>query len=247
MAMLSWVSHTGAEQALYPATGEVFLEGGTLEGFTGKWQDNPTQIIGVPGAWVDPRNRVIEPLTGALSLRVMSAHGWHQVRQMFSHNHQGTLVLGGWRLPCRLAEALPAPGTIPTAGAVVRVALIADGGVWVSPVTATGAVTVTNAGDVPVWPTIMWKGNGGKVTLPSGASFILPATPTARTIDLNRSSSGVVRAADGEIDAALSRTVDSISECVPVGHRGVFTVPTGATMTYNIGVLDVFAEVDSWI
>ncbi|MCI6205772.1 MAG: hypothetical protein SPK00_07685 [Corynebacterium glucuronolyticum] len=248
MVRLSWVDHTGVETSLYPLKGDVYLQGDTLEGFTGVWSDNPTQVIGEEGARVDPRNRVIEPMTGALTLAIRSRDAYRKVRRMFSESKPGWLVLDRWRLCCRLAEGLPAPGVIPQRGATVRVSLIGDAGVWVQRFSSTGNVTVTNHGDVPVWPRIMWKGAGGPVVMPSGASFILPAVSENRVVDLRRSAGGRVTIPDtGVVDRPLSKQTLVISEMVPPGLRARFTVPVGATLSYEVGVLDVFAEVDSWI
>lgn len=246
MARLSWIAPDGVEKVLYPPTGDVYLEGNTLEGFAGVWSDNPIQVVGEPGVHVDSCNRVVEPMTGAMSLRVRTVDGWQQLRRMFSESCNGWLVLDGWRLGCRLAEGLPGVGATPKRGTVLAVSLVADGGVWVWPVTGTGNVTVTNSGDVPVWPKIRWKGAGGRVLLPSGASFTLPTSGSPRVVDLKRSAAGKVLTETGVIDRELSAKIEVISEMVPPGSEGRFTVPDGATLTYEIGVLDVFKEVPSW-
>lgn len=247
MVRLSWVDHTGVETSLYPLKGDVYLQGGTLEGFTGVWSDNPTQVVGEEGLRVDPRNRVVEPVTGALTLAIRSRDAYRKVRRMFSESKPGWLVLDEWRLRCRLAEGLPAPGVIPQRGVTVRVSLIGDAGVWVRQASGTGNVTVTNDGDVPVWPKIVWKGGGGVVRLPSGASFTLPAVSATRVVDLRRSAGGRVTIPDtGVVDRPLSKQTLVISEMVPLGEQGTFTVPAGATLMWEIGVLDVFSEVTSW-
>lgn len=242
---LTWVSPGGEETVLWPATGDLYLEGRTLEGFTGVWQDNPTAVIGEPGGRVDRRNIVVEQMTGTFTLRVKTSVAWQRLRRMFSPLNAGTLIIDGWELPCRLAAGLPAPGVIPRRGASVAVSLVSDVGVWVKPMSGMGSVTVTNHGDVPVWPTIAWDGAGGPVILPSGATFALPAVPSPRVVDLTRSSSGVVRDDSGRVDREVTRKLLMIAECVPVGGTAKFTAPEGATLHWGIGVLDVFREV-SW-
>lgn len=48
-----------------------------------------------------------------------------------------------------------------------------------------GTVTVTNAGDVLIYPKIIYTGAGGEVTSPSGAKFVLPPVQTLTVVDLD--------------------------------------------------------------
>lgn len=113
----------------------------------------------------------------------------------------------------------------------------ARGGVWLARRHATtSSVTVTNPGDVMVWPKIRWKGAGGQVTAPSGATFTLPPTKDYRIINLDPSSSCEVTDTHGTLDADLWRKLWGVfGEGVPVGEARTYTLPKGAEMMWSVG------------
>ncbi|OFP64928.1 hypothetical protein HMPREF2978_08610 [Corynebacterium sp. HMSC074C01] len=98
-----------------------------------------------------------------------------------------------------------------------------DGVAKSSVMTGTGNVTVTNYGDVPVWPKIRYKGAGGVVTNPSGAKFTLPRAAEETTIDL---------------DPSVLRLEGAFPEHVPPGATGVWMLPAGAQLEWVLGVAD---------
>lgn len=106
----------------------------------------------------------------------------------------------------------------------LRVPVVCFDGVAKSSVMAgTGSVTVTNHGDVPVWPKIRYQGAGGAVTNPSGAKFTLPRATAETIIDL---------------DPRMLRLDGAFPESVPPGGAGVWVLPAGAQLEWTLGVAD---------
>lgn len=235
---LKYVSPTGHEyEFLNGSDGGPFVEMDTLTGFVGVFEDTPVQSVGVPGAVVDFRDRVVQQMTGAFTLVVFSRGQWGQARRDFSTREYGTLILDSGRrfeLPVRLAESLPTPGHVPAVGSRLEVSMIADTGVWLSRASGKGAVTVTNWGDVPVWPEIVWKGNNQSVVLPSGVGFPLPYVMGTHRLPLNRRASGK---AVGEESSSVVKT-DAVGEMVPVGATREYKVTSNARVEWSVGVLD---------
>ncbi|WP_408933065.1 hypothetical protein [Corynebacterium marquesiae] len=235
---LKYVSPTGHEyEFLDGSDGEPFVEIDTLSGFVGVFEDTPVQSVGVPGAVVDFRDRVVQQMPGTFTLVVFSREQWEQVRCDFSTREYGTLILdndGLFELPVRLAESLPTPGHVPAVGSRLEVSMVADTGVWLSRASADGIVNVTNWGDVPVWPEIVWKGNNQSVVLPSGVGFPLPYVMGTHRLPLDRRASGK---ATSESTGKAIKT-DAVGEMVPVGATREYSVTSGARVEWSVGVLD---------
>ncbi|OFT64092.1 MULTISPECIES: hypothetical protein [Corynebacterium] len=219
----------------------AFIDMGTLTGFVGEFEDAPVKTVGVAGVMVDFRDRVVNQMTGSFTLVVFSREEWVQARRDFSTRQYGTLILEGesrYVLRVRSSVSLPAPGSVPRSGTRIELSLVSDDGVWVSEVSEPDSVvTVTNWGDVPVWPRIVWDGAGGSVILPSGAELHLPAVDKQHTLHLERRESGRVYTRDG-VAKEVTRKVDAVGECVPVGESRTFTIPEGARLDWEIGVFD---------
>lgn len=98
-----------------------------------------------------------------------------------------------------------------------------DGVAKSSVMTGTGTVTVTNYGDVSVWPKIRHEGAGGVVTNPSGAKFTIPRAAEETIIDL---------------DPRVLRLEGAFPESVPPGATGVWVLPAGAQLEWTLGVAD---------
>ena len=235
---LKYVSPTGRKyEFLDGSDGEPFVEMDTLSGFVGVFEDTPVQSVGVPGAVVDFRDRVVQQMSGAFTLVVFSRGQWEQVRRDFSTREYGTLILdndGLFELPVRLAASLPTPGHVPAVGSRLEVSMIADTGVWLSRASADGIVNVTNWGDVPVWPEIVWKGKDQSVVLPSGVGFPLPYVMGTHRLPLDRRAGGK---AVGESTGKAIKT-DAVGEMVPVGATRQYTVTSNARVEWLVGVLD---------
>lgn len=221
--------------------GPAFIEGESLEGFVGEFEDTGVSVVGAPGEVVDFRDRRVLPLTGSFTLVVKDTDRWGEVRSAFSSRMWGQLVIEGEQrfvLPVRLSASLPSPASKPVVGSRVQVSLRADGGVWLCPLFSRDSdVIVTNWGDVPVWPRVVWDGKGGRVTLPSGVGFDLPAVKGEHVLHLDRVKAGEVFGPDG-FDAGLTRRVDAVSEMVPIGEERTFKVPAGARLLWDVGVFD---------
>lgn len=234
---LRYVAPGGAEYRLLAGSdGGPFIAAESLTGLVGVFEDTPVSVVGVPGGRVDFRDRVVKPMEGGFQLVVFTREQWAKARRDFSTRQLGLLVLIGERrfeLPVRLSAPLPAPSTVPSAGTALDVALIADGGVWLSTGKGTGAVTVTNWGDVPVWPTIVFSGVG-KVTLPSGTTIPLPSVTGEHVLDLSRGRAGTaVNVVSGSLVP-----VDAVAEMVPVGATRTFRTEGPVRLEWKIGVFD---------
>lgn len=235
---LRYVSPTGVEyEFLDGSDGEPFVEVDTLSGFVGVFEDTPVQSVGVPGAVVNFQDRVVQQMPGSFTLVVFSRGQWEQARRDFSAREYGTLILdndGLFELPVRLAESLPSPGHVPEVGSRIEVSMVADAGVWESVVSGSGTVEVTNWGEVPVWPTVVWSGAGGDVVLPSGVGFRLPQVSAEHRLSLDRRASG--KAVNSLTGAKVN--TDAVGEMVPVGQSRSYTVPSGVKLEWRVGVFD---------
>lgn len=97
-------------------------------------------------------------------------------------------------------------------------------------------VTVTNSGDVMVWPKILWKGAGGKITAPSGASFNLPEAKEWRMLNLDPATSCEVTDLRGILDPSLWKKLWGVfGEGVPVSESRMYQLPAGAELTWELG------------
>lgn len=151
---------------------------------------------------------------------------WLDFRRGWSASRPSWIRVGGWSLRVFLDGMIAGPQVFPGAvsSVTVDVPIFAPDGVFFSGMfTATGDVVVTNYGDVPVWPDLHWKGSGGTVTTPSGATFTLPATGTSRSINL---------------DPLELRLEGALGECVMPGKSGRWILPDGASLSWRTAVLD---------
>lgn len=114
----------------------------------------------------------------------------------------------------RTAETLTVP--------VVGVAGLARTGT----LAGEGTVDATNAGVVPVWPTIRYEGAGGRVVAPSGATYSLPASEGVAVVDT---------------DPLVLRAEGVLPECVPPGETGRWVLPAGARLEWVLRVADPWA------
>ena len=82
-----------------------------------------------------------------------------------------------------------------------------------------GTVTVTNTGDVLIYPKIVYSGAGGEVTSPSGAKFTLPPVPALTVVDL---------------DPQQLRIEGVFPEGVAVGQNQTWRLPEGAQLEWEL-------------
>lgn len=250
---LEWVDHTGEVWSISALGWVAGIRADGIEGLVGSPTDVAVTAPGEPGQVVESQQ--IPPLSGALRFAVRgdgarsAADVAAALRVGFSHRKVGEVrirggVLGPLSARVRRAGEVPPPSVDPGSEEVILgldVPVAADDGCWwTEPVTSTNIATVTNSGDVPVWVEIEWVGPGGRVVLPSGASFVLPAVSEARVLSLSRAESMIVTNADGVVDHALWRQLrgEVLPETVPVDQSRTFQLPEGASLTYRMGVLD---------
>lgn len=237
--------------------GVIVLEDG-VSGLVGEAKDSVVEPVGAPGQLFDSVE--VQAVEGELKC-ILVPHGetvgelFSRWRAAWSRRKCGTLQIrqrdlgaSTWSLQVRLAEGMDLPEVDPQgmAPCEVSVRVVGDGGVWLSDeARAAGTVTVANFGDVPVWPSVVWKGAGGKVTLPSGATFTLPAATDRRVMHLDPAESLVVTDMNGVVDRDLWLKVASTGWAEPVmpDKTATFTVPKGAELAWHVGVLDPFGGV----
>lgn len=90
----------------------------------------------------------------------------------------------------------------------------------------SNTVTVTNYGDVDIFPRIKYTGAGGQVTNPSGAKFTLEPATAETVINL---------------DPLKNKTPGVLCESVKPGGRGVWKLPAGAQLYWAAQVADPWA------
>ena len=229
------------------------IKSGGVDGLVGSTADvTAAPLSGVGQAGLSQR---MEPMTGSVTFHCRESGGRDagqvaaDLRAAFSPLSGRECVLsvasplGDAQARVRLSGPIAAPVEDPSWDEMVlnlTVPLVADEGLWwLGEQSATGNVTVTNRGDVPVWAKITWDGDGGVVVLPSGARFELPAVKTRRTLFLSRQHSLVVRDDKGVVDKALwKRLRSALPEQIMPGGTGRFILPDGASMSWREGVLD---------
>lgn len=234
-------------------TDGVFMEPGGVQGLVGAGEDVTVSSPFSVGQVLD--GVTVGAMDGTLTVTVTKTEHaslsdvWAEFRADFSRTAPGTLTITGPRLgalSCRVRLAAPLPALDSNAtGDVIRgvaIPLIADDGLWLTRrwVDTSSRVEVSNPGDVPVCPQIVWQGTGGRVTLPSGAGFTLPQTSARRVLWLDNAQSCVVTDEDGREDRGLwTRLASQVQpEKVPVGGRRIFELPAGAALRWQVGFFD---------
>ncbi|WP_211440132.1 hypothetical protein [Corynebacterium glutamicum] len=91
------------------------------------------------------------------------------------------------------------------------------------PMTGEGIVTVTNPGDVTVYPDFVYSGFGGVVETPSGAVFTLPDVSELTVI---------------KTDPKNLKLDGAFPEGVPAQSMGEWTLPPGVKAVWEIRVAD---------
>lgn len=198
--------------------------------------------IAVPGgAGVLPGARRFGPIQAELEFYLKAREG-RDLEDVYRRLRQGWAA-ANWDNPCvliiesdnplsPLTFELVVDGALPgvpvdmrrRSAEVLSVPVVcADGVAKSSVMTGTGTVTVTNHGDVSVWPKIRYQGAGGVVTNPSGAKFTLPRAAEETIIDLN---------------PRVLRLDGAFPENVPPGGTGVWGLPAGAHLEWTLGVAD---------
>lgn len=187
-----------------------------VSGLVGAKSSSALTAVNVPGQ-VPVGFRTTE-MKGTLMLQVVGSATESvdalvsEVNREFVSDEYGTLILARDSAPrlsarIRLDGAIDFPKSFLDSGDVdaeVGVPVICDDGCWETDVlTGSNSVTVTNPGDVFIWPSVVWKG-AGSVALPSGAVATLPTAPDWRRLSLDPYTSHEATSLDGTVDDGLS-------------------------------------------
>lgn len=236
----------------------VYMERGMLTGFVAS--PVTTGVMGArpDGSLVWSGASAVQPMQGDMPLVVDDSDGpVNRVHKRFRNafapdprhkfakldlndDASGLSFFTMVRLTAGIAP-LPEPD-IETGFERFSVSVQSDDGVWRTRLhlTGGGAVTVTNIGDVGAWVRIMWKGAGGKVIVPSGASFMLPAVSDYRILYLSTAMGALVTDMAGKVDRErwIAVRATAIAEHVPAHEARVFTIPDGSEIIADFGVYD---------
>lgn len=252
---MSYISPDGEVFSLMDTTHEgVFVIEGGFHGLVGDSDDLVTSNVVSPGQV--SHGISIKPTTGSLEVALFPQNGdtmdnlFSRIKNAFSRTREGTLILsdedgiGQRTLPVRLSASIDPPSyntdiAMPQHG-IMTIPLISDQGVWEVQFSSKKTTTeIINGGEVITFPTIEWK-QGGRVSLPSGASFTLPTVAEARQIHLSNAKSMMVTDTKGNIDRTLWREIakNAWAEGIPTMSKRTFKIPTGATIYWSTYVLD---------
>ena len=227
------------------------IKSGGIDGLVGDGDDVTIARVGDVGQSLDSFQP--KPMTGTLTVIVRGDEAadvdavWAGFRSGFSRTRTGMLVVESpsqaLSAGVRLSGPIPAPDEDPTSGGLVRdvqVPLVADRcGWWTDWLSESGKVTVTNWGDLTVWPQIRWNGSPGTVILPSGAKLALPRATAERVVFLSMAQAGFVTDKEGTPDFKLRQQLrGAYPEGIPAGEKRTYQVPQGAALEWQIGVLD---------
>lgn len=251
---ITYISPSGRKMDL-TAPGDWYrsIAYGGLVGLVGTKSATTVQAAGVPG--LTPVAFRTEPMSGELTLYVEQSErgpsvdeAVREIHREFQQTAYGLLVIdrdgAASRLTARvrLNGALPPPLDVEGEEyAELKVPLIADNQLWAwDPVSARGSVTVTNPGDVFMWPELMWR-EGGKIILPSGLEYTLPAASSTAWASLNPFTSHEVTVA-GAVDDALSDALEKmhLGEGVPEGTSRTYTT------TGDVSIVWAPQQADPW-
>lgn len=242
-----WIAAAGARDG-------VVLQRGGIAGLVGQVEETPLAGWGVPGQVVDVQQ--VGAMLGTLVVDLYPADGmpvaavssaWRSSWSR-SPDSAGLLAIasptmGPLTTRVRLADSLPPltvdPAELPQIEGLSMQVVCDDGVWWQAERSEFGEVTISNDGDVRVWPRIEWE-QACEVTMPSGVVLALPAVSGPRVLDLDQAESLVVTDLDGEIDRAVWQAVAPLvmPEGVPPGATRTYQTTGGALVRWQRGYLD---------
>lgn len=247
---LVWIGCDGVEWPLteYGVRG-VFLEEGGISGLVGGLDTQPQPLITTSTRFNDGVARPLELTLNLVAASSTSKWGQHgnipDIMAEFTRGcspiDTGILRLEDDQLGTKWD--LDATATCPglqhpnhQSGAERFVlTLAAPRGLWRSRYVMNGpTITVINTGDAVTHPKIRWAEDGGKVILPSGASFTLPTVQGWRTLNLDPATTNDVVDDDGTFDHETWRKIDILTEGVPRHETRTFTIPKEAELHWDI-------------
>lgn len=253
MLTLKFRAHTGKVYDLFAPDAAIGVPQGGLK-LAATITRATQEALGRPGSFAADLS--FGEMTGSLTTTIDAARTAPSasLEQVYldwlaahSFTREGTLIAGRDGLShldrtaeVKLAQQLPNPDIIPenTTEMEVEAHLVAERGAWFGPwQKATKATFVENTGQVPLTYRVRWKGNGGRVVLPSGAHFALPSTSTERILYVSDDESCMVTRPDGTPDRTLWKAMAGkvLPEPIAVGDTRAITVPAGATLEWRLG------------
>lgn len=192
----------------------VTLPAGGVNGLVSQPKPVTTESGFAPGAVLHGYTTGV--VEGSIRLLIEPPFTYKQVAGWFSPNRNAYLIVNGWELVVRLREMVAPPQVAPDGEPLleVEIPLVSFDGVWRA--RPRRGSTVTNDGDVAIYPTLEWSGVGASVRWPSGLEMQLPAVVSLSTLDTSPWGGFTVRTG-GKVDVAASKTVAGFSEPVPPG------------------------------
>lgn len=251
MYSVTYVSPTGEHFPLTTSTvPRVQLDADGIEGMVAELTDVTITADTAIGQVLDDVR--VGPMTGTLKTRVIAGTErdvmllYRRFRTAWSRVRTGLLIIDqdeGLRLhtPIRLSGALSSPARDPEdePEMILEVPVVSDVGLWHGDrFYADGVVIVENPGDVVMYPQIRWSGAGGEVTLPSGATFTLPATEQPRVLYLDEGESCAVLDEEDNLDRTLWPVDGAVAEGVPPAQRREYRLPAGARLEWQSRFFD---------
>lgn len=242
MAEMALIDFTGKRWALNPDpdTADVFIPSGGISGLSGAVDRKTITAPGVPGQRFVREE--IPPLSGSITF-VLPAELEPEFCYGWDSEIPCVLEVDFLRVELCLNGPIPDPVDDGKRGglASVTIPVVSDHGCWFgSWDTGVNNVTVTNIGDVFIYPKIVWSGAGGSVFMPSGASFTLPATEQTRTLLLDPEESFAILDSEGDPDYPLMKIMGGtvLPEGVPKRKARTYQLPDGAELHWRSGFLD---------
>lgn len=212
---------------------KVTLTMGGVNGLVGQPKAVTTESAFAPGAVLHGYTSGV--VDGSIRLLVEPPFTYRQVAGWFSPTRDAFLIVNGWELTVRLREMVAPPEVAPDGEPLLEmeIPLVSFDGVWRAK--PQRGRTVTNDGDVAIYPTIEWSGAGASVRWPSGLDMQLPTVASLSRLDTSPWGGFTVRTG-GTVNVAASKAVAGFSE----------PVPPGKTVTLGLSKCEAVWRVGRW-
>jgi len=238
----------------------VFLTESGIDGLVGEISHSTITVPGVPGAFVTGSE--VGSVSGSLKchiaptvinrtgeqIRAERSQLYNRFRGAFHRFKSNRLTVGDLWCDIYLNGKIDTPsGRVEDATQLdISIPVINRSGLWFSSQSnSSSIVTVTNLGDVVIYPKIRWHGEGGRVILPSGASFTLPASPSPLTVSLNPNDGYAVYSGDSLVfdrEQWVKIRGSILGEGIPPGVTTWYQLPNLAALKWEVGYLDPWVK-----
>lgn len=246
MLTLELVSPEGKTYNLFQPGAQIGVPAGGLD-LTAQLQRTTHEALSYPGSYEE--NVSFKEMTGSITFQLFAGNQdletvYLDLCKAIRTNATSTLKAGVNSVvrtaEIKLSESLPTPDIVPALVNEMQLQpkIVSLSGAWWGPTqTATGTTTITNTGEVIIRTAIRWKGDGGTVTMPSGARFTLPPTTTERILQLSDDESCVITHPNGTPDRHLWEQMEGevMPEPITPNDTATITVPPGATLEWHLG------------